>query len=213
MASGSGKLRQRYHKDIAVNVPERIAACRKRLQHLDGFPLIASGRLLLRAPRTPDIETAFELFSNPEVMRYWSRSPMTEIAEAERYLDSIAEGFHSRKMINWIVADVASESMLGTCTLYEIEPAHLRSGVGYALLPRAQGHGFASEAVNLAVRWAFEHLGMHRVEADVHPDNLRSRSVLERCGFTREGVLRDRFATDTEIQHSMIYGRLATDSP
>lgn len=194
-----------------MDVAQRVQDCRKRLQQLDGFPLLESERLQLRAPRERDIAPTFALFSDPRVMRYWSRAAMTREAEAVEYLDGIARGFEDRSFINWIIADRTDDQMLGTCTLYEITPQHLRSGVGYAVLPAHQGQGFASEAVNMAVIWAFEFLGMQRIEADIHPDNHPSRRVLERCGFQEEGLLRERFCTGSEIQHSVIFGRLAGD--
>ncbi|MCB1555523.1 MAG: GNAT family N-acetyltransferase [Xanthomonadales bacterium] len=194
-----------------MDVAQRVEACRKRLQSLDGFPLLESERLQLRAPREQDVATTFALFSDPTVMRYWSRSAMTDEQEAVEYLDGIARGFHERSFINWIVVDRAEHRMVGTCTLYEIMPQHLRTGIGYAILPEAQGRGFASEAVHMAVSWAFEVLGLHRVEADIHPDNLPSRRVLERCGFHEEGLLRERFCTASEIQHSLVFGRLVSD--
>lgn len=196
-----------------MDVAQRVEACRNRLQSLDGFPVLESERLLLRAPREADVPATFALFSDPTVMRYWSRAPMTEEREAVEFLDGIARGFHERSFINWIVVERATAQMIGTCTLYEILPQHLRSGIGYALLPSSQGRGFASEAVSMAVIWAFEVLGMHRVEADIHPDNLPSRRVLERCGFHEEGLLRDRFCTGSEIQHSLVFGRLVSDPP
>jgi ribosomal-protein-alanine N-acetyltransferase len=62
--------------------------------------------------------------------------------------------------------------------------------VGYGLAPDAVGYGYMTEALNEAVRIAFEDLGLHRVELNAIPRNARSIALAERCGFEREGVSR-----------------------
>jgi RimJ/RimL family protein N-acetyltransferase len=190
---------------------DRVAEVAARLHGLTGFPVIDADRLRLRAPHADDVEPLFGLFSDPQVMRYWSRPAMREPIEARRYIEEIHEGFRTRRLLNWIIAEPGADRLLGTCTLYDLQLQHLRCGIGYALLPHWQRQGLASAAVQLAFQWATQWLGLHRVEADIHPDNQASRRLLERCGFRREGLLRQRFVTVCEIQDSEIYARLATE--
>ena len=65
-----------------------------------------------------------------------------------------------------------------------------RAGVGYWLVPAARGRGVATRAVRLLARWAFDSLGVVRLELTCGPDNVASQRVAERCGFTREGLMR-----------------------
>jgi [ribosomal protein S5]-alanine N-acetyltransferase len=210
-----GKLRYRLNTTlpqrpgIAVSLTDRIAALAARLQGLPGFPSIEDGDIRLRPPGEDDIAPLFAVFSHPEVMRYWSRPPMRDEREAAAYIDDMHQVFARREGISWVIADPASDALLGTCTFYDLQPRHLRAGIGYALDPQHWGRGHAARAVRLACAWGFDWLGLHRVEADIHPDNAGSRRVLERCGFRREGLLRERFVTPDEIQHSEIYGLLA----
>lgn len=194
-----------------MTLTDRIAASAARLTGLAGFPRLESDRVLLREPWPTDVEPLFELFSDASVMRYWSRPPMRDHDEARAYLDNIRDGFGKREFINWIIAEPSGPPFIGTCTLYDLQIKHLRCAIGYALLPRRQGQGYAREAVALASGWAFDYLDLHRVEADTHPDNLASQRVLEACRFQNEGLLRERFVAAEEIQHSVIFGRLATD--
>jgi [ribosomal protein S5]-alanine N-acetyltransferase len=60
--------------------------------------------------------------------------------------------------------------------------------LGYAVAEKANGRGYATEAVRAAVRIAFEELGLHRVQAAVMPRNVGSIRVLEKAGFRREGL-------------------------
>ena len=65
-----------------------------------------------------------------------------------------------------------------------------RAAVGYWLAPQARGAGVATHAVRLLAEWAFVDLGVARLEITCGPDNVASQQVADRCGFTREGVMR-----------------------
>jgi [ribosomal protein S5]-alanine N-acetyltransferase len=195
-----------------MSLLDLTAAIGDRLRGLPQLPSLQGARIRLRGPDgAHDIDDLLALFGDSETMRYWSRPPMRRRAEAEAFVASIRQGFERRQFINWLIADRDSDRAIGSCTLYDIQPAHLRAGIGYALRREDCGHGLAGEAVALALRWAFGQLGLNRIEADVHPDNLPSARLLERLGFRREGLLRQRFATADEIQDSLIYGLLAAE--
>ena len=61
--------------------------------------------------------------------------------------------------------------------------------IGYGILEEYQGQGYATEAVNAAVRWALQQPGVTRVEAETEPDNLASQRVLEKCKFMPSGTI------------------------
>lgn len=61
--------------------------------------------------------------------------------------------------------------------------------IGYGLLPEARGKGYATEAVDAAVRWALGEPGVTRVEAETDPENRASQRVLEKCGFRPTGTV------------------------
>ncbi len=62
--------------------------------------------------------------------------------------------------------------------------------LGYYLFEKFTGKGLMTEAVELVLRHTFQNLKLHRVEANVQPENLPSIAVLQRCGFTKEGFSR-----------------------
>lgn len=67
---------------------------------------------------------------------------------------------------------------------------------------------FATEALKALVSYAFEVMGLRRLEADVYPRNAASIRTLERLGFQREGFLRERWHVNGEIQDAIFYGLL-----
>jgi ribosomal-protein-alanine N-acetyltransferase len=81
--------------------------------------------------------------------------------------------------------------IVGTINLSQIFRKGFQNAyLGYSLGVNYTGKGFMTEAVELILRFAFKELKLHRVEANVQPENLPSINVLRRCGFTKEGFSR-----------------------
>ncbi|MFI5301204.1 MAG: GNAT family N-acetyltransferase [Polyangiales bacterium] len=179
------------------------------LPSLDRLPTLRATRGARRWLEDHDVPALYEVFSDPEVMRYWSRGPFTEHDEARLYLDSIRESFASRSLFQWGIVRVDDDTVVGTCTLASIDVGHRRAEIGYALGRRSWGAGLVTEAVTRVLDFAFDELSLHRIEADVDPRNARSIRTLERLGFTREGLLRERWHVAGEICDAAFYGLLA----
>jgi len=193
--------------DMATRRRIDIAAV---LAALPGFPALRGRRLHLRGPTQDDAGDLFALYSDPRVMRYWSRAPMRTRAEAEGLVEEILAGFERRELVNWVFAG-HDDRVVGTCTLFRFDPRHRRAEVGYALRSDHWGRGLGSEAVSLAIDWALQALDLHRIEADIDPRNEASRRLLERLGFRSEGILRERFFVGDLASDSELFGLLADE--
>lgn len=90
-------------------------------------------------------------------------------------------------------------------------PAAYRWEMGIALLPRARGQGFGTQAHRLLVRYLFAHTTVHRIEAVTEVANIAEQKALEKSGFTREGVLRGAGWRDGAWRDGVIYSILRTD--
>jgi RimJ/RimL family protein N-acetyltransferase len=88
-----------------------------------------------------------------------------------------------------VIEDTTDGSILGGITLRHFDPMRGVIEVGYWLFPEARGRGLATRAVRVVTREAFAS-GLERIEANVRIGNDASVRVLERAGFTREGVKR-----------------------
>jgi ribosomal-protein-alanine N-acetyltransferase len=181
------------------------------LAALPAFPRLQGKRVRLRAPSADDADAVFALFADPEVMRYWSRPPMTTRDEAEGLIAEILDGFSRRTVLNWMVVSRQDGALLGTCALFRIDPRHRRAEIGYSLRRDQWGRGLAAEAVSLMLDWSIRTLGLHRLEADIDPRNDGSRRLLERLGFTSEGLLRERYFVGDEISDTELFGLLSSD--
>jgi RimJ/RimL family protein N-acetyltransferase len=174
-------------------------------------PVLETARLRLRPYRADDAAAMFALYSDPRVMRYWSFPPWREPAQAEAYLQRALAEMAAGRVLPWAVARREDDALIGTTTFHAYTPEHHRAEVGYSLAPQAQGRGLASEALRAALSYAFDQLGLLRIEADVDPRNGPSCRLLERLGFRREGLLRARWHVADEICDATLFGLLAQE--
>lgn len=172
------------------------------------LPTIDANRVSLRWLNGEDAPGLFSIFSDPEVMRYWSSPPLADIEGARKLLAHIHEGFRQRTLFQWGVARRTDDRIIGTCTLFHLDTDNRRAELGYALGREHWGMGYMQEALGALLGFSFDELNLHRMEADVDPENLSSIKTLERLGFQREGYLRERWLVGGGIQDSLFYGLL-----
>ena len=105
-----------------------------------------------------------------------------------------------------------SDKMIGSVSLYSIKRMPFSSGlIGYSMDESNIGKGIASEAVHLVKIFGFEHVQLNRIEAYVSPKNHGSIKVLEKNGFTQEGLLRKLLFINGIWQDHYIYATLTDE--
>ncbi len=179
----------------------------------DKLPTLTSSRVVLRWLEHSDVPALFQIFSDQLVMRYWSSAPWIDNADGVEMVESVRRGFAEGSLYQWGVARRSDEALIGTCTLAHVDAHNRRAEIGFALRHDQWGRGYMSEATRTLVRFAFEELELHRIEADVDPRNEASIRLLERLGFQREGYLRERWLVGQEANDTIFYGLLRREWP
>jgi [ribosomal protein S5]-alanine N-acetyltransferase len=106
----------------------------------------------------------------------------------ERVLAGDLEAWRTGQAYAFVIVERRSERMLGWVRLSNVARGVWQNAtLGYAVDESVNGRGVATEAVGLVVRFAFEHAGLHRVQAAVMPRNVASARVLAKNGFRAEG--------------------------
>lgn len=151
---------------------------------------IETQRLLLRPVEKSDQMLVFDGFSHPDVTRYLDLTyPTFDAANAQ-----MEWYFNNRKHgtgYAWVVCNKRTGSQMGIFSLYYINTKHRRAELGYWLLPLYWNTGYAAEGIRAVLYHAAHDFQLHRISAEVEPDNIASQKVLYKLGFQREGVLRD----------------------
>ena len=169
---------------------------------------IETEHLILRFVSEADLPAVYEIFSHPEVMRYWSYPPWIDRSQAEQWLSRVREGYRTQTAFQLGIERRADHILVGTCTLFQFEAASRRAEIGYALGRPYWGSGYMHMALKALLQYAFQTLDLNRLEADIDPRNGASAKTLERLGFQKEGHLRERWIVNDEVSDTALYGLL-----
>ncbi|MGD8794936.1 MAG: GNAT family protein [Anaerolineae bacterium] len=111
--------------------------------------------------------------------------------------------------VGFAIRTVADGALIGTIGFYEIEWANQAAWLGMGIGPReAWGQGYGTEALRLALQYAFDELNLHRITLTVLAYNERAIALYERAGFQREGVFREFGRRDGKRYDMYLYGLL-----
>ena len=154
--------------------------------------VVRTGRLIMRPVSWPDIDDLRALKSDPEVFAIMLGGVRTPAQVAEELAEDIAFwGAHGVGM--WAVREIGSETFIGYVGLHD-RPDGRGVALRFALVPAAQGRGYASEAAAAALRFGHEFGGLRRIIALARENNFGSRMVLGNIGMVeRESLMRDGY--------------------
>ena len=137
--------------------------------HWERLPTIDASRVSLRWISAKDTDAFFAIYSNPEVMRYWSTPPLADREAAANLIKKIHEDWKRHLILKWGIALRTDDRLIGSITLFNLDFNHRRSEIGYALGREYWGQGYMNEALTAVLNYAFKVLDLHRIEADVDP--------------------------------------------
>lgn len=170
------------------------------------IPTITTDRLTLREISPDDAEDVFQFRSDLDVQRYNTR-PMRSVIEAQVLVSTMHNWYRLGQAIQWGITVRGDDRVVGICGLHDWTPQYQRALVGYDLAREHWGRGYAHEAMREVVRIGFEQLLLTHIEAVTVVENRRSVRLLERLGFSRKGLRRERSpVADGAFRDNAIYG-------
>lgn len=155
--------------------------------------ILETPRLVLREMTPDDAEAAFLLNSDPEVLRYTGDEPFESIQEARDFLEKYPS-YKTYGFGRWAVILKDTGDYVGWCGL-KYTPELDEYDIGYRLMKKHWGSGFASEAAEACVKLGFQQFNMQTIVGRVMPENTASVRVLEKIGLTYK---ENRFTDGTE---------------
>ena len=172
---------------------------------------LTDGVVTLRPAADSDVLAIVEACRDPAIQRYTTVPSDYREADAWEWLERSERGRAAGTDFPLLVVDAADGSLLGSVGVHDLDDQG-RCRVGYWVAAPARGRGVASRALRLLCGWAFEELGVARIELHVEPENETSQRVAERVGFEQEGLLRSFMevsgARRDMLSYSLIPGRL-----
>ncbi len=174
----------------------------------ENFPELESKRLKYRQITVTDSEDLFKIRVNDDVMKYMDSHKMISVTESVKLIESMGESFEKAVGINWGLIEKFTNQFIGYFGYWRIDAKHCRAEIGYALYPETWGKGYMLEAFRTLIRFGFEKLNLHSIEANVNPGNAASIKLLEKFGFKREAYFRENYLFNNEFKDSAIYSLL-----
>jgi RimJ/RimL family protein N-acetyltransferase len=144
-------------------------------------------RVILRPWRLEDVPAVTAACQDAEIARWLALVPQPYgEADARFYIEQCLASADDRRP--FAIDDASTGDLAGAI---DLRISHLKTGhVGYWVAPQARGRGVAADALVTLSRWAFDSLGLGRMELVTDPENVPSQRAAEKAGFQREGVLR-----------------------
>src|SRR5271168_2112113 len=142
-------------------------------------PTLVTPRLRLRQFRPEDAGAMHQCFANPEAMRVWNTPVHASRLETERAVRRFIDCTPSYYRF-WAVADAGTDRCLGMVNYHDGHIRSKRVAIGYIVDPARCRQGVATEAVSAMLDFCFDRMGIHRVQAFIHPDNAASLRLAEK---------------------------------
>jgi ribosomal-protein-alanine N-acetyltransferase len=154
------------------------------------FARLETDRFVLREITQDDAGSLFEIFSNPDVIEYWSHPPYESIDQARDLIERIRAGLASGEGVEWGITPRDDERrLLGKCGFHRWHKRHYRAEIGYSLGRSSWGQGIMKEALPRILSFGFQAMRLHSVEAQVREGGplqgelLRGRTLLRHAGL------------------------------
>ena len=146
------------------------------------MPVLITDHLCLRPWKLEDAPNLVEIMQEAGIFQYFPPSSPPTLEKAERYISFQLEQWGKYGYGHWAVTTSADGQLAGWNGL-EFLPETQETEVGYLLGHAFWGMGYATEAAGAALEFGFRQAGLARIIGLVHPENLASIRVLEKCGM------------------------------
>ena len=211
-AAANGFLGRCGLRIVAVAKPPRKdgAATRRSRSPWPSGP-IGDGRVLLRELTVHDIPDLVAACADPElVYRAGWPTPFSE-TEAHRWLRGEAVRHAAGEALDLAIVDTESGAFAGFVQLHQVDWLGGRASIGLWLARPGRGQGLMSRSLTLFVGWVFRETSLHRLEFLTLAENTPALALAERCGFRREGLLRDRLVRNGRAHDGVLYAAVRSD--
>ncbi len=163
----------------------------KIYQTFSEIPTLTTRRLTLRQMHPMDAEDMFDYARRADVTRFLLWSPHTSLEYTRDYLEYIQNRYELGDFYDWALVERESGRMIGTCGFARIDAPNNSCELGYVINPDFASRGYATEAAECVIEFAFSSLALHRVEARFMKGNDASLAVMKKLGMTFEGYHTD----------------------
>jgi RimJ/RimL family protein N-acetyltransferase len=174
------------------------------------LPVLAGQKVVLRDLRPSDATSLFTLLTTDEVARFISPPPST-VEGFERFIAWAHRQRNAGAYACFAVTLPDNDTAIGIFQLRELEPGFGTAEWGFAIGSGFWGSGAFTQGAELLLQFAFDTVGVHRLEARAAVKNGRGNGALQKIGAVQEGVLRKSFLRNGQYLDQVLYAIVDDD--
>jgi ribosomal-protein-alanine N-acetyltransferase len=199
-----------YRDEQSTTVPASAAVTMVETDWRRSLPVLEGGAITLRELRMSDAPTLLSMLATDEVARFISPPPTT-VEGFERFIAWTHREREAGRYICFGVVPAGMDAAVGLFQVRQSEPDFASAEWGFALGSAYWGNGFFIEGANLVLDFAFDVVGVHRLEARAAVQNGRGNGALRKVGALQEGILRRSFLRNGEYLDQVLWAIVNTD--
>lgn len=153
--------------------------------------LLESNTIKLRALEPDDLDLLFSVENNTQfwdisnTLRPYSRDLL------RKYLQNAHMDIFEAKQLRLVITKKSDRTILGLIDLFDFNPHHSRAGIGIIILKKHQKKGYAIDALEIFLNYAFQHLDLHQLYVNIPLSNKKSMSLFKKMQFIEVGIQKD----------------------
>lgn len=172
-----------------------------------GTQELETERMILRRIKAEDYKQMYEKWAcKEECSRFFPWSSATDMEAYKNKVLNWVDSYKDGLYFNWLIELKESKESIGIINLHDVDAEQETAETSFILAPEHWGKGLMTEALQCVLWYAFESLELKRVCADVFKGNVASEKVLEKCGFRREAVVKEKYVKDGNSFDATLYG-------
>lgn len=181
------------------------------LNHV-GTRIIETERMILRRFEYSDnLSMRKNWISNEKIQSLYSEPVYTTEEKVKELLDKYIGSYREDDYYRWAIIDKKSKECIGQIAYFLVDSKNHFAEIEYCIGEDYQCKGLATEATKAVIAYGFDQMNLHKVQICTKTTNSASKRVIEKCGLTYEGTLRDYFYTDGQYVGRLFFSILKNE--
>lgn len=181
------------------------------LTHI-GTDTIETERLILRKFKISDDEAMLKYWiADEKIQSLYSEPVYTTKAEVDELLEKYINSYQKNDYYRCAIIEKNSDECIGQIAYFLVDSKNNFAEIEYCIGSDFQCKGYATEATKAVIQYGFDKINLHKVQICTKTINKPSKRVIEKCGFTYEGTLRDYFYMDGEYVGRLYFSMLKSE--
>ncbi|MHA2181540.1 MAG: GNAT family N-acetyltransferase [Promethearchaeota archaeon] len=177
--------------------------------NLDIVEEINEGSVYLRKVKKNDAKFFFTSLNEEALITYLSLGPLKTLENSKRLIRKYIKFWDNYAQYNYVIElRESSIKRIGSVNLWNLNWRHNRGEIGIWIIPSYWNKGFGEKSLNLIKNVGFTHLKLNRLEAHVAIENVNSSSLFKKCGFRKEGILKQYLKFNDRFQDALVFACL-----